>query len=273
MLNESLSINLNFFESGQKNARLTGVGFIVDDWNDIWEKLGLLDNLIDEQARNGDTFDSDAEGIELSMTYNPLPNWRIYISASKNMTEKTNIAPSATLYMAENADPIRQAHGSELLGGSETIGDRIDYMEGQLEVVKAQDGSRPLLHPEYKFNIITNYSFRDGFLKGFAVGGNLRWQDEGVIGWARDDAGRIEVNKPFYGDSFLNVGLNISYSKKFNNGKYVWWTQLNINNLLDDTDPRPLSAEEDALLEDTPYVYSANFRPGRTFVLTTSIKF
>lgn len=278
MLDESLTINVNFFESGQKKARLSGVGFIVDEWNDIWQGLdnqfpgeGFLENLLDEQSKNGDTFDNDAKGIELSMTYNPRPNWRIYISASKNVTELSNIAPSATLYMQENADPIRDAYGDIFLG-FDTIAGRIGDMESDLEVVKAQDGSQPLSQPEYKFNLVTNYYFR-GALKGIGLGGNVRWQDKGVIGWARDDAGEIEVGKPFYGDSFLNVGLNLSYTRKFKDGKYVWFTQINVNNLLDDTDLIPLRAEEDAALADTAYVYSSNFRQGRSFTLTTSIKF
>lgn len=282
MLDESLSINVNFFESGQRNARLTGVGFMVDEWNNVWERLdtaypgeGFLDKLIDEQARNGDTFDSNANGIELSMTYNPFVNWRIYISASKNDTQKTNIAPGATRYMDDNADLIRTdlIYGGLSMNPGPTVRDTIDDIESDLEVLKAQDGSQPFLQPEYKFNLVTHYGFREGFLKGFAVGGSLLWQDKGVIGWARDDSGKIEVAKPFYGESFLNVGFSLSVTKKFSNGKYVWFTQLNINNLLDDTDPRPLRAEEDADNPDMPYIISSNFRPGRTFTLTTSLKF
>jgi hypothetical protein len=282
-----LNINVNYFESGQKNARLSGPGFSVlfikDDWNAIWTGLnsrypdeGWLDNIIDEQAWKGDTFDSEAQGLELSMTYNPMPNWRIYISASKNKTRKTNIAPSATLYMDDNADPIRDTYGymdEPIIINGVDIATAIDEMEQDLEVVRAQNGTQPLNQPEYKFNVVTNYWFQNGFLKGFGLGGNLRWQDKGVIGWARATDGKIEVNKPFYGDSFLNVGLTLSYNKKFKDGKYVWFTQLVINNLLDDTDLRPLRAESSVEDRDTPYVYSSNFRPGTTFQLSTSLKF
>jgi hypothetical protein len=46
--------------------------------------------------------------------------------------------------------------------------------------MKLQEGAAAPEIREWRYNFITNYSFSEGRLKGFGVGGSYRWQDEGI---------------------------------------------------------------------------------------------
>jgi hypothetical protein len=45
------------------------------------------------------------------------------------------------------------------------------------------DGSRAPELREWRWNAVTNYTFREGRLRGWGLGGAVRWQQEAVIGY------------------------------------------------------------------------------------------
>lgn len=80
---------------------------------------------------------------------------------------------------------------------------------------------------KYVANVFVNYTFTDGRLKGFSAGG-------GVSRTGRQYSTIIR-NETYYRAARDNTSLALSYSTKLRNVPTRF--ALNINNVLDDTDP------------------------------------
>ena len=48
---------------------------------------------------------------------------------------------------------------------------------------KLQEGRSSTEQREWRMNLVTNYTFTEGKLKGFGAGSAVRWQDGAVIGY------------------------------------------------------------------------------------------
>lgn len=111
---------------------------------------------------------------------------------------------------------------------------------------------------EYNARITANYSFRDGFMKGFSFGTNLRWESGKALGYTSIPVGldelpfnfpnpdtngdgqidgaefqpvRRDVNNPYEGDSHVTGGLMLNYKSKLSGDKIDWRVQLNVDNV------------------------------------------
>ena len=270
-----LSGKLSWFESSQQNARAVGGTSISGDSNAIWEALA---DTVDESFRarflNGtitDTMDIVAEGLEVNIGYRPLPQWRISLLGSRNEAVRDRIQPSARLYMEENFPDMLQ-YPDVLVPdlSSRPISDVVNDMQNRMNFVIAQEGRLQPEMREWKFSVLTNYDFTEGSLDGFNAGGYINWQDESTIGYAFDDIGAVNVDAPFIGDSLLDTGLHFGYRKKIRNDKIDWKIQLNIRNLLDDTDPVAVRADEHPTQNDVAQNWAYRIVEPRSFVLTNT---
>ena len=52
-----------------------------------------------------------------------------------------------------------------------------------LNKILAREGNLALELREWRFNVVTNYKFTQGFLDGFSIGGAIRYQSESAIGY------------------------------------------------------------------------------------------
>jgi hypothetical protein len=100
-------------------------------------------------------------------------------------------------------------------------------------------------------NIVSNYNFVRGKLKGFKVGGAYRWEDKVGIGYQPAvitingaSLESIDLTKPFWGPSATTVDAWIGYSKKLKN-RVVWRAQLNVRNLLGENELVPINIQPD----------------------------
>jgi outer membrane receptor protein involved in Fe transport len=75
---------------------------------------------------------------------------------------------------------------------------------------------------------------------------------------------------PFVGDSLLDTGLHFAYKRKIRNEKIDWKIQLNIRNLLDDTDPVAVRADEHPTQNDVAQNWAYRIVEPRSFVLTNT---
>ena len=91
------------------------------------------------------------------------------------------------------------------------------------------------------FNIVTNYTFDHEFfggrLKGFSVGGSVRWADRPLLGYAgtlSTLAGQsvpvADVTKPYFGEREINFDANIGYRRKLSNN-INWSVRLFVKNI------------------------------------------
>jgi len=90
---------------------------------------------------------------------------------------------------------------------------------------------------EWRWNAVTNYDFDHGILKGFGVGGGLRWESDVVIGYApfyidpNDHSKGIsfDLGNPYKGPGTTSIDLWASYRRKLTS-KIEWRVQLNVRN-------------------------------------------
>lgn len=242
----------------------------------------------------GVTQDSVSEGWELSGTFNPTRNLRIFANVSKLDNRRSNLERQVLEYMDKRSpywapffsagyhtngdndqtvyipvDDPRALDPNFVPGDNVRIGDPapldsllIDdfYNALGVELLDAirDDGTSNIGVSEYNARFTANYSFYEGFLKGFSVGTNLRWESGKVFGYPviqRDlsdlpagfpnpdlngngaiDANEFnlvkdDVSRPYTSDSFVTGGVMVGYRTKLFNDKVNWRIQLNVNNL------------------------------------------
>ena len=116
-------------------------------------------------------------------------------------------------------------------------------LNGALAYMAAADGRATNTHP-LRFNFVTNYRFTEGSLKGFNLGGAVRWRAAPVIGYGvKKNAGGNDVldlgtehkgAEETYFDAVAGYKGNL---KAF--GGLSYRVQLNVRNVLDEKDPIP----------------------------------
>ncbi len=164
---------------------------------------------------SGATQESKAKGVELQLTYNPLPNWTMKVTGSKQQSTYTNIAPQYDAWLAERLPKWTTNAASDIpdfidpttsrrwslknfwTGYGYSSVAQIENTDGntsaqayfnnvvasQVALAKALEGARSPLERQYHASFLTNYNFLGGKLKGFAVGGSERWESRAAIGF------------------------------------------------------------------------------------------
>ena len=240
---------------------------------------------------NGDTA---SKGTEYELFVRPTQNWNITVNASKTFASRLNIGSAVNDYMQKRWDyftgagyvPLRNGGDIPYFGGSQ--GDNAGRVGttalprfargawGFYQQFKAQEGNAvPELRP-WRFNLVNNYNFTSGPLKGAFVGGSYRWQDKNVIGYGYTEAkarlsattpdlGILDVNKPFYGPSESSFDLWVGYNKKFS--KVDWRVQLMVRNVADKAHLIPINTNPDGSIG------SWRIADGQGWEITNTFKF
>jgi outer membrane receptor protein involved in Fe transport len=277
--------------TGLDQANNGGVGTYITAANNIWNALnnaGVLaaNNLTLDAVTtfaNGFTFDRKSTGVELELTANPTPSWRLSLNYSANKTIQSDSAAEISAYFAANEALFTSGTRERLvIGGTpgQLAATAVNATDG-LTTVREQinsalasftdqflnsDGARQLGEPVAQANLRSTYSHRDGRLKGFSWGGGLRWRGERVIAYTSSDpATRQEIR----GASTLTVDANLGYRRKLSllGRKTDFSVQLNINNLLDEDD----LIYTRAYTSGTPRTF--DFPTPREWFVTTTLRF
>ncbi len=225
-----------------------------------------------------DTTDINSEGMEAEFILNPTKSWRIAFNAARQETTLSNIAPRLTEFV-DFLVPYVQEFGwldwsnpGEAVNGAtftQQIGDRLlEYY-----YVKNLEGKPTGEQREWRLNFITNYTFREGPLNGFSMGGAVRWQDDSAAGYPIffDDAlgfFQPDVENPWRDDTDTAVDLTFGYRKKIM-GNVDWRLQLNLRNVhnWNNTDVDITRFQPDG----TPA--RARFAPPRQILLSNTFRF
>src|SRR5690606_31574361 len=105
------------------------------------------------------------------------------------------------------------------------------------------------------YNVVTNYNFSRGTLKGLFVGGGFRWEDENIIGYGVTEVtpaisasnpaiGRLDPAKPFYGPTEDHLDLWIGYNRKIFRD-VDWRVSLNLRNAFESAHLVPINTNPD----------------------------
>jgi outer membrane receptor protein involved in Fe transport len=210
----------------------------------------------------------EAEGLELELVYNPTPNWRIAFNATRQEAVQTGAGEAFANWLDNEpffdsdldgtpdlslrdgifgpySEIPRQASRTTFLPWVFT--DLIDPWNASVFVTNGQPA--PELS-EWKWNLITNYKFTNGPLKGFNMGGSIQYQKAAGIGYGVKDDNEAEpdFDKAIYGDDYVRLQLWFGYTKNnltIFNSKVSWSIRLNIRNVLNDRDLIPIQANPD----------------------------
>ncbi len=200
------------------------------------------------------TAETESEGHEFELTANPLPNWRISLNASETTAIRNNVGgpllDEFVAYMdaamAGPAGDMRQFSGG--YSASNEVRSNWNNQRSNYVLLKLQQGAAAAELRKWRYNITSNYSFRQGFLKGTGVGASYRWQDKVVIGYptiaGAGGMGSFDLSKPYYGPSEDNLDVWFSYERKITK-KLNWKIQLNIRNLFDKEGLIPITVQPD----------------------------
>ncbi|MBE2214300.1 MAG: TonB-dependent receptor [Opitutaceae bacterium] len=197
-----------------------------------------------------------AEGYELELSAKPTKSWDLTLNVSKVNATQTSLGEAATRYLTGMAHVyLDTAVGmTAMWGGFNELGaHRQEFMKSlwaPYNVQLALTGADQPEVREWRFNAITNYRFDQGFLRGFNVGGALRWEDKPTLGYGIHQAEIAEgqtlwisdVDQPLYGDSEEHVDLWIGYESKLTDS-IDWRLQLNARNVGEKTGLVPITMQ------------------------------
>ncbi len=211
----------------------------------------------------------ESTGVEIEMVFNPTRNWRISASAASAEAVRTNIAPELFSFLFNPNDGlmtlVQGADGTptdagRLIGGPAGSTSLLTYLSGNvinngLITTFAQEGTKTDELRKWSFRAVTNYQFGseifDGRLKGFNVGGAIRWADKQLLGYGGTtivSGGQTlvvsDVTNPYFGPRETIVDLSVGYRRKLTN-RIHWSVQLFVKNVGVGEELRPLGVWPD----------------------------
>ncbi len=245
--------------------------------------------------------DFSSEGMEVEGVWNPTENWTFMFNVAQQKAIKTNVLKSWQEYF-DIREPQWLAMG-HLLSRPNT-NKNYDDLNGNgvpdpgepstamtiFRQTRTTQWSRLLQQTlregalldevrEWRFNIATSYRFADdSALRGWAVGGGYRWQDEVGVGFRNgileddprlpeglDEIAVSDVTQPLFGPSESNLDLWVRHSRKILNDTVDWRIQLNVRNVLNNDDLIITSMSGDGLPSSIRIMNPINYRLTSTF--------
>ena len=229
------------------------------------------------------TEDQISKGYEFELTANPTKNWRISLNASKTQAMRNNVGGTAfneVIEIMNNAFNHTDAGQIRLWGGgnlnNKVVNQWNNNFYNNYVLMKLQEGTFTPELRKWRFNLVTNYNFTEGRLKGFNIGAGYRWQDKVAIGYpvaATDTAGvfTYDIANPIMGPREDAIDFWIGYEKRLTD-KIDWRIQFNIRNLGDGRKVIPLTVQPTT--DGRNYTVAAwRIAPGQTWELTSTFKF
>ena len=225
------------------------------------------------------TEDSLSKGYEIEFTAQATRNWRFSANAAKTDATRANIGGASLAdFVAKYEDALKNTAAGDLriwwggAGNETTLFQWNSNVGSEFTSRRLQEGTNVPELREWRFNAITNYDFTEGRLKGFNVGGGLRWQDTVVIGYkplpgktASDVS--FDIANPYRGPAETNIDIWAGYGRKNVWRGIDWRVQVNVRNV----------GQHDSLIPITtqPNGTPAGFRiaPVETWTVSNTFKF
>jgi iron complex outermembrane recepter protein len=257
-----------FKTASERESGLTNTGTIVGIRNNRVLDALLNNNQITaaeaagrRTEANAGYFDRESDGYEFQVIANATQHWRFTGNFSITNAVESNIFPEVAAW-AEDAIAFWSTKNTSLItSGNRTIAEEIAFLRDDIQHQRSVEGVGSIGNRRYKANLFTRYEFSWPALKGLYIGGGYRYQSKMLT--ALTPTGR-KIRAP----STDNFDAVIGYSlPRFRNGTRVSF-QLNVFNVLDDTDPQ-------ITRYDATGVHPRRFNvvEPRTFRLTTNIRF
>lgn len=224
------------------------------------------------------TEDSVSKGYEIEFNAVPTKNWRLTFNASKTKAIRTNIGGTAlSEFVASYEKALKTTAAGDVrvwwggAGNETSLFQWNSNIGSEYAQRKLQEGTNVPELREWRFNAITNYDFDHGRLKGFNIGGGLRYESNIVIGYkplpgATANDISFDIGNPYKGPAETNYDFWAGYSRRIWK-KIDWNIQLNVRNAFVGNELIPLTTQPDG----TYATY--RIKPPQTWQLTNSFKF
>ncbi len=256
-----------------------------------------------------ETQDGVAKGTEIELTYNPTPNWRMKLAWGEQKTILSSIANQAAAWIAHRsptwtnykaADMTQSftlSSGQPMYLGDFWTGYGYDaniqannvfgwtntqnyyniVVAGQLATDRALNGTQATNQSQYSWSYVSSYDFTTGTLRGWTVGGALRYIGRALAGYYGDTknlspSGQIyqpDIGRPIYSPRQYHADAWLAYAFKlpWHDGRIRARVQLNVSDINIHNYLLPVTYNFDG----TPATYRI-IQP-RTFALTTRFSF
>jgi outer membrane receptor protein involved in Fe transport len=226
-----------------------------------------------------DTQDQISKGTEVELVYKPMRNWDIFMNVARTKVTTANNAPRLREWAAQIEGQLLPVFGDLVFQDPAATPNPTDttyldmWNENVAFGVAGQVLSEGLTSAEvrrYRVNLVTNYRFRTARLRGFSLGGGLRWQDKAAIGYANirmpDGTLGPDLNRPYFSPTETSVDMFVGYRRSFQWG--VWNLRFNVSNLYNSSGTViPIRAQPDGSIAEV------RFAPPRRYMLTSTFRF
>lgn len=211
--------------------------------------------------------DSVSKGWEAEVVYNPTRNWRLAFNLSKVDNRSTSIGRELGDFLAARAPFYRKlfAEGLRIDGTNNSNASTAALLSERFRDTVAlnyvgnivSEGTSNPGVSDIVAGLVTNYSFREGLLKGVSVGGNVRWEKGKIHGYRQlatnfnvgglDNVPGVisDVSQPYISDAIISGGLMVGYRRKVWNDRIAWRVQLNAQNLFSEQGLRQIRVNPD----------------------------
>lgn len=249
---------------------------ILEAWGTDLSEESLRNNAQTADVPQGMTATADtvSEGMELELMANPTDSLRISLNVSKTEAQQANVGGSYVDYVDERLAYYRSTPAGDMRiwwgGGDSILTNWTNTFLGAYEIMKVLEGTTTPELRKWRANLVVNYSFLDGALKGLNIGGGMRWQDKVAIGYPiipRAEGGvDYDIGNPFMGDGRTDFDFWAGYERPLND-KIDWKIQINVRNAFAENEVIPISVQPDGSTA------AARVAPNMTWEITNTFKF
>jgi hypothetical protein len=233
------------------------------------------------------TNDVAAKGTEIEVNFNPTRYWTVAASAEEKKAINSNVSTAVQQWIDQRmpiwTTVIDQSRGTpwwnNLYSGSQTPAQNFEaFVRAPYSIIKEQDGKAKPSTRRYSGRISTNYQLAgitsQSILKNVSVGGAVRWEDKGAIGYRGKPpattgplAGiyqELDPNAPIYDKDHWYFDAFIGYKTRLWRNKVTANFRLNCRNIQEGGRLQPIGVFPDG----TPHSY--RIVDPRIFLLTAS---
>lgn len=204
--------------------------------------------------------DALSKGKEVEINYNPTPFWTIRANVTETETIQAAIAQDLLDYLEERGKVWETIIDKETglrwytssYSGAQTP---MNYMPGQvttaLGIAQQTVGKSLPQVRRYKASFSSKLDLRgvtdNRILSKFNVGGAVRWEDKGAIGYYGVQQlpaiiTQLDKDNPVYDKAHTYLDMFVGYRTKLMRDKYAMTVQLNVRNVAENGRLQPIAA-------------------------------
>jgi hypothetical protein len=232
------------------------------------------------------TSDLVAKGYELELHAQVTSNWRLTLNATRIESVIDNLGKSPTpdgkMTMIDYLLDFDRRLNETVMGdlriwspGDTSAGGTAranwnGYANGDLKARLAEQGTVVPENRLWRVNVISNYDFQEGRLKGWNLGGAARYASAATLAYTPVQGSNFisyDLNRPYQDDPQMDFDLWVGYKRRVFRDRINWRVQLNVSNVGVGDELIPITVQPDG----TPAAY--RIRPPQSIFMTNTFSF